>query len=158
AWCAYLGDWAMWPGFVAAGGACAGLQVQRCCAGAFRAFDEFGAENAAAVLQGVAVAALVAALILIDRVSLGGVAAMLALSQALPAAYMIVRLVRRWPLGWRLRGAVLRDWLRAGGLLGGGDMIRGMTWQMDSVLVGLLQPAAAGLYNVAYRPLGPLNW
>jgi O-antigen/teichoic acid export membrane protein len=159
AWCAAAGDWGMWPGFVAAGVACAGFQVQRCFAGAFRAFDEFGPENWATVLQGAAFAVLVTALFLSGPVGLSSVVAMLAVSHVLAAAYLVVRLVGRWPLGWRLNRAVLRDWLREGVHLGVGDMVRGMTWQLDTILLGLMQPAAiVGLYSVAYRPLGPLNW
>src|SRR5205085_8734527 len=43
--------------------------------------------------------------------------------------------------------------------LGLGDVVRGLTWQVDTILLRLLQPAAAvGVYSIAYRPLGPLNW
>lgn len=158
-WCAVRDAWPMWPGFLAAGVACAGLQVQRCCAGAFRAFDEFAPENWATVLQGAAFAVLVTVLFLAGPVSLGSVVVMLALSYLLAAGYMVYRLVRRWPIGWRLGRGVFRDWLGEGVPLGFGDMVRGLTWQLDTILLALMQPAAiVGLYSVAYRPLGPLNW
>jgi O-antigen/teichoic acid export membrane protein len=38
-------------------------------------------------------------------------------------------------------------------------VVRRLTWQLDTVLLGLLQPpAVVGIYSVGYRPLGPLNW
>ena len=43
--------------------------------------------------------------------------------------------------------------------MGLADVVRKLTWQLDTVLLALLQPAAVvGIYTVAYRPLGALNW
>ena len=52
----------------------------------------------------------------------------------------------------------IRRWLADAVPLGLGDIIRGLTWNLDTLLLSMLQPAAVvGIYSVAYRPLGPLN-
>jgi O-antigen/teichoic acid export membrane protein len=57
------------------------------------------------------------------------------------------------------RRCAWKSWLLEAGPLGFGDVIRSLTWQLDTLLLGLLQPAAVvGIYSVAYRPLGPLNY
>jgi O-antigen/teichoic acid export membrane protein len=62
-------------------------------------------------------------------------------------------------LGWQLHPTALRSWLAEAVPLGLGDVVRTLTWQLDTILLSLLQPAAVvGIYSVAYRPLGPLNW
>ncbi len=146
--------------FSLAGVACAALQVQRFCAGVFRAFEQFGAENLSRVLQGASLALLLGALIVLERVALTPALLVLAVSQLLAAAYLMVALHRSLRgVGWRLSGGQLRAWLAQGVPLGLGDVLRGLTWQLDTVLLGWMRPAAeVGIYSVAYRPLGPLNW
>ena len=144
--------------FVAAGVACAGVQVQRYSAGVLQASEQFASENIARVIQGVLFAA--SCLVLTTwGIHLTAVLAILAVSQWTAAGFLLATLRRR---GWLERPALPRDWKKwvaEAGPLGVGDMVRGVTWQLDTVLLGLLQPAAAvGIYSVAYRPLGPLNW
>jgi stage V sporulation protein B len=156
----YHGDHRLGPAYLAAGFACAGIQVQRFCGGVFRAFECFRPENIAKIAQGLAFCLLVTGLIVAGWADLTMVLAMLAVSHLLAAVYITIKLYRRWgPTGCRLRPAVLAGWLRESVPLGFGDVIRGLTWQLDTLLLALLQPAAVvAIYSVAYRPLGPLNW
>jgi O-antigen/teichoic acid export membrane protein len=86
--------------------------------------------------------------------------AMLGVSHVAAATFLIFTLQRHWKcLGWRLSLAVVKDWLGEAIPLGMGDVVRRLTWQLDTLLLSALQPAAVvGIYSVAYRPLGPLNW
>jgi O-antigen/teichoic acid export membrane protein/ubiquinone/menaquinone biosynthesis C-methylase UbiE len=146
--------------FVAAGVACAAMQVQRFCTGVFHAVEEFGQENAAKIVQGALFAVLVIAGVGFGSLELVGVLVLFALSQCVAAGYLLVALQRRWHcLHCRLTLAQAKDWLAEAVPLGLGDVIRGLTWQLDTILLGILQPAAVvAIYSVAYRPLGPLNW
>jgi O-antigen/teichoic acid export membrane protein len=156
--------WGLWPGapagwvaFAGAGLACAALQVQRFCAGALQAMESFGYENIARVLQGTVYAALVLTVVRPGHTGLGTVLALFATSHACAALFLLGGLCwRLGGIGWRFP---TRGWLGESAPLGFGDVVRGLTWQLDTVLLALLQPAAVvGLYSVAYRPLGPLNW
>jgi stage V sporulation protein B len=52
----------------------------------------------------------------------------------------------------------MRRWFSESVPMGLGDVLRGVTWQLDTLLLGWLQlPEVVGIYSVAYRPLGPLN-
>ncbi len=159
-WVWLRGDPAIWPRFVAAGLACAAIQVQRFCAGVFQAFEIFYYENLSKILQMTVFAALVLGLVGRGIIGLGGVLAMLAASHAIAALFLVGSLQRRWRcLAWRLSLPLMKDWLSEAAPLGSGDVFRGLTWQLDTILLGLLQPyAVVGIYSVAYRPLGPLNW
>jgi stage V sporulation protein B len=156
-WSWYRHDAGLFFEFVAAGIACAALQVQRFAAGIFQAFEMFGYENGARILQGALFTAGVFALI---GQGLPMVMQALAASQLLGAALMLVALRRRWGrLGGHLNLPILKTWLGEALPLGLGDMIRGLTWQLDTILLAFLQaPAVVGIYSIAYRPLGPLNW
>jgi O-antigen/teichoic acid export membrane protein len=73
----------------------------------------------------------------------------------------MARTLRRRAQGWhwRLNFAVVRDWLKEASSLGFGDLVRNLTWQLDTLLLALMQPLwVVGIYSVAYKPLGPLNW
>ena len=80
-------------------------------------------------------------------------------SQPCPGAlFLLINMQRRGWLGWP-RVPSAKNWLAESVPLGLGDVLRGLCWQIDTVLLGLLQPAAVvGFYSVAYRPLGPINW
>jgi O-antigen/teichoic acid export membrane protein len=86
--------------------------------------------------------------------------AMLACSHVAAAVFLTACLQWRAPcLGLRLHSGVVRDWLAEAVPLGLGDVIRRLTWQLDTIVLRLLQPpAVVGVYSIAYRPLGPLNW
>ena len=59
----------------------------------------------------------------------------------------------------RFRWSAVPGWLREAVPLGLGDMLRHPNWQLDTILLGFLQPpAVVGLYSVAYRPHTPLEW
>jgi O-antigen/teichoic acid export membrane protein len=139
--------------------ACAGMHTQRFCAAVFQAFDRFGYESFGRVLQ----AALFTTGIVLLVPSRGGLTlalALLAASHVAEALFLAVALESRQPcLGWRCSPAVVRAWLVEAVPLGLADLLRRITWQVDTLLLALLAPAAVvGIYSVAYRPLGPLNW
>jgi len=158
--------WAYWSGnsavllsCAAAGCAAAALQVQRHCAGVFRAFDRFGHENIARVVQG---ATFAVAVVAVFDGSHGAwvVLTMLAISHVVAAVLLAYSTQRHTPCRrLRFSRSILKDWLSESVPLGMGDVARRLTWQLDTLLLGLLQPAAVvGIYSVAYRPLGLLNW
>ncbi len=159
-WAWFKGDPAALPLFAIAGFACAIIQIQRFCVGVFRGFEQFRYENLTKILEGLLFTALVFVVAVQGVASLFTVLVMLAISRVFTAVVMAVGLQRRWrrPV-WRLDLAMLKNWLGESGPLGLGDVVRRLTWQLDTVLLGLLQPpAVVGIYSVAYRPLGPLNW
>jgi O-antigen/teichoic acid export membrane protein len=140
--------------------ACAALQIQRFCTGVSGAFESFGYENMARILQG---ASFALGLVLLRSEPTTGPASALMLlagSQALAALFLAGSL--QWRHGCFGRKPCLpgaRDWLAEAVPLGLGDVLRGLTWQVDTIILGLLQPAAAvAIYSVAYRSLGPINW
>lgn len=154
----WRGDGSLVPALAAAGVACGALQVQRFCAGVLGAFEQFHYENGARLAQGL----LLAALLLVCRGDgrLEVAVALFAVSQLGAALIMLAGL---WRLGFHFRPCwrrgQARDWLSESLPLGFGDFVRGATWQADTLLLGALQPAAAvGLFSIAYRPLGPINW
>jgi O-antigen/teichoic acid export membrane protein len=160
AWSKWRDDAAMLAPFLAAGFACAALQVERFCSAVFRAFEQFRFENIGRVIQGISFASLVVCLCLLGLASPQSAMLMLGVSHTAAAMFLLVRLQQQWKcIGWRLNASVVKDWLSEGVPLGMGDVVRRLTWQLDTLLLGALQPAAAvGIYSVAYRPLGPLNW
>jgi O-antigen/teichoic acid export membrane protein len=92
--------------------------------------------------------------------SVPGVVALLAVSHGGAALYMLVVVQRRWHcLRWSWNHGRVWHWLREGTPLGVGDLVRGLTWQVQTILLGLMQPAwAVGIFSMAFRPLGPINW
>jgi O-antigen/teichoic acid export membrane protein len=141
-----------------AGVACAALQAQRFCTGVLRAAEEFGLENAARLLQGALLLALVVGLAGRRDTGAAGALALFAASHVAAAGFLLVGVRRRFGrLGCRPRPARARGWLAESLPLGVGEILRGPTWQLDVLLLGLLQPPALlGIYSVAYRPLWPL--
>ncbi len=82
-----------------------------------------------------------------------------ALSHLLAALFIVGVLVFRF--GCRRIGisrTVAVHWLQESWHLGWGDAMRGLGWNVDSVVLGLVASnTLVGLYNVAYRPLMPLR-
>ena len=149
-----------WQHFALAGLACGCLQLQRFCTGAFRAMEAFGPENKARLLQGAAFSVSLLLLALWQALSLTHALAAYASSHGVAAGFLLSLHRRTWGalqcrIGWDEAGR----WLRESVHVGVGDTVRGFTWQLDTLLLGWLRPAAeVGIYSVAYRPLGPLNW
>jgi O-antigen/teichoic acid export membrane protein len=152
------GDPATGQYWAAAGLTCAALQVQRYCTGVFAAFEVFAYENVARLLQGAALVIALAAL----PATFESAAAVLLLagSNALAALFLAGGLqLRLGGFAQSCRRPRAREWLAESVPLGLGDVLRGLTWQLDTIILGLLQPAAVvAVYSVAYRPLGPINW
>jgi len=146
--------------FAAAACACAAIQVQRFSAGVFRAFEMFGYENFARALQGMLLVGLVLAMIGTGVARVEWVLVALAASHVASALFLLAALQYRWwCLALRFRWSAAKQWLSAAVPVGLGDVVRGLTWQLDTLLMALFQPpAVVGIYSVAYRPLGPLNW
>jgi stage V sporulation protein B len=146
--------------FGAAACACAAIQAQRFYTGVFRAFERFREESFAQVLQGGLFTAAVVTLTVANLAGLESALISLAVSHVVAGFFLAAAFRWRWSrLTPRLDRSTMRDWLAEGVLLGFGDVVRGLTWQLDTLLLGVLQPAAVvGIYSVAYRPLLPLNW
>jgi PST family polysaccharide transporter len=143
-----------------AGVTCAAIQVQRYATGVFRAKESFGYENAARVLQGFAFAGVVVVVVLVSQPSLLWVLAALAVSQIIAAWFLMIALWREWPaLGWKIARPQVRVWVRETFLLGVGDVVRQLTWTLDTLLLAFMTTETiVGIYSMAYRPLGPVNW
>jgi O-antigen/teichoic acid export membrane protein len=138
---------------------CAGMHAQRFGAGVFQAFEQFGYENVGRIFQ----SALFMGGLLLLLPRTGGLLtalAVLAASHLAEALFLGINL--QWKhrcLRWRCSPALVRGWLSEAVPLGLADLLRRATWQTDTLLLGFLQPlAVVGVYSVAYRPLGPLNW
>jgi O-antigen/teichoic acid export membrane protein len=159
-WSVISGEPGLLSQFAAAAAACAAIQVQRFCVGVFRAFERFGRENFARALQGMLFAVLVAAVAASGGAGVTSMVAMLAASHLVASTFLLVSLHLRWRcLRVRWGWAAAKDWVTQAVPLGLGDVVRGLTWQLDTLLLRLLQGATVvGIYSVAYRPLGPLNW
>lgn len=157
-WAWVAGERAVLLHCLAAGVACAGLQVQRYCEAVFQAFERFGCTNVARLLQAALYVAPVAVLIARGQARVGAVLAVFALSQVAAAVWLMTGLQRHSHcLSWRLPRPWRNPWLFESFALGVGDMVRGPNWHLDTILLGLLQPASTvGLYTVALRPNAPL--
>jgi O-antigen/teichoic acid export membrane protein len=133
------------------------MQVQRFCASVQHASERFDCENWARIVQGVLFVALVLAVGMLGCACLESVTAALAVSHVAGAVGLGIGM-RNDMHTWRFRWPAFHQWLAEAVPLGIGDIGRGLLWQVDTVLLGLFQPAAAvGAYSVAFRPLGPLN-
>lgn len=145
--------------FVMGGVAVASRQVVEFCGGAFRGVDRFEYENGSRVLQAVLFFGLV--LVFVQDGSAGLVWAFVALmlSNFIAALPMLAILV----FGYRctslhLRWSEMKHWYLDSLPLGIGDTFRRLIWQVDTLLLSLLQPlSVVGLFSVAYRPLQPLQ-
>jgi O-antigen/teichoic acid export membrane protein len=158
-WCWAREDTRLLLPCVAAGLTCAALQVMRFAAAVQHAAERFDGENGARVVQGVLFAVLAFALVRLGHTSLALVMVAMAVSHVAGALVLVVGLRDDDVLScWDWRWPRFRDWLGEAVPLGIGDIGRGLIWQVDTVLLGLFQPAAAvGVFSVAFRPLGPLN-
>jgi O-antigen/teichoic acid export membrane protein len=143
-----------------AGVVVAAIQVQRLTTGVLRAYDMFGTENLVRVLEGGSFAALVLTLWWLGYAQVWTTLAMLATSRILASSLLVFGMKRQCGfLTWHLDGSVLKSWLRQAIPLGFGDLMRRLTWQLDTVLLSVLaKPEVVGIYSVAYRPLQPLNF
>jgi O-antigen/teichoic acid export membrane protein len=159
-WAWWRQDLAIFFSCLGAGVACAGWQVQRFCGGVLHAFESFGVENVGKILQGSLFAVLVVIAAWTGGMQVAVVVALLAVSHVVTALFMLVVVQRRYHcLRWTWSRACARHWLAEGSPLGLGDLARGLTWQVQTILLGLMQPAwAVGIYSMAFRPLGPINW
>jgi O-antigen/teichoic acid export membrane protein len=138
----------------------AAIQVQRLTTGVLRAYDMFGTENLARLLEGGSFAALVLGLSLLGHAKVWTTLAMLATSRILASSFLVYGMRRQCGfLTWRLSGSILKSWLAQAIPLGFGDLMRRLTWQLDTMLLSVLtKPEIVGIYSVAYRPLQPLNF
>jgi O-antigen/teichoic acid export membrane protein len=156
----WRGDASIWPVYLAAGVACAGFQVQRFGAGVCHSREQFTTDNITRILQVVIFVVLLVLQVLLGWVSLTIAMASLAISYVASAILLIVLVQRSYHcLGFRLSWATVKDWLRESVPLGLGDGVRSLNQQFDVLLLGLFQPAAVvGIYNMASRAQGPINW
>ena len=160
AWTQFHGPGCSLDVFVLIAVGCAAMQVTRFCASVFQGFDSFHNDNIGKTLQAFALVISVVLLFYSGRLSLFAAVLLLVLSHLLTAGYMVVSYWRTYHLvSCQLGLGALRKWVMAAGWLGIGDILRRFTWNLDMLLLGLLQPAAAaGIYSVAYRPLATLIW
>jgi O-antigen/teichoic acid export membrane protein len=155
-----LAGLALVPMFAAAGVACAMRVIMEFYAAVFRGLERFEYENIARVIQSGVFAAGIIFFVRppVDTALYIGVA-VLVVSNAASAVYIAWALQRGWHcLGFELNSRVVREWIPESLPLGVGDLVQRITWQVDTILLGQLRPMAeVGLYNIAYRPLQPLN-
>jgi O-antigen/teichoic acid export membrane protein len=151
---------ALVPMFAGAGLACAMRVIMEFYAAVFRGLERFEYENIARVIQSGVFAAGIFFFVRppVDTALYAGVV-VLVVSNAASAVYIAWALQRGWRcLGFELSRRVVRDWIPESLPLGVGDLVQRITWQVDTILLGQLRPMAeVGLYNIAYRPLQPLN-
>lgn len=137
---------------------CIAIHIQRFCAGTFRASEKFGFENGARALQALLYAVLVLVLTAYGAAVVETVLAAFAFSHVTAALLLAAGFLRWFKTAVRPRLSVLRDWLKESLPLGAGDSIRGPTWQLDTLLLGVLRSHRdVGTYSVVNRPLGPLG-
>jgi O-antigen/teichoic acid export membrane protein len=161
AWTALKADGdSLVPSFALAALACFAIQAQQLGWGVCRAFERFGFESVARLLQGLAFVVVLLLLAFRGDLGLESALAALAASHVLAALFMLVNVQRRWRcLGFRVNWGTTWDWLVQAIPLSLGDWFRRMTFQIDTFLLMLLQgsPAAVGLYNLACRPLAGMG-
>jgi len=157
--------WSIWANkpimvtaFLLAGIGCAGRQVQEFCAGVFRGLENFTYENIARVGQ-VGIFAVCVYIFVRRGTGIWVAIALFAISNLIAAVWMLGVMHWRYRcLGLRMNRAILRDWCSESLPLGFGDLVRRLTWQIDTILLGFMAtPAAVGIYSIAYRPLQPLQ-
>jgi O-antigen/teichoic acid export membrane protein len=140
--------------------ACLGMLAQMLSAGIFRAFDRFGFESLARVLQGAVFAGLVAVYVRRSEAYALEVALWsMAASHVLAGVVMLACLQRTaHGLGLRFRPRAMWGWLVEAVPLVLGDFVRRLTLQIDTVLLTLLQgPVAVGIYRLACLPMVGLS-
>jgi O-antigen/teichoic acid export membrane protein len=96
-----------------AGVVVAAIQVQRLTTGVLRAYDKFGTENLARILEGSSFAVLVLALWLVGRATVTTTMVMLAVSRILASALLVAGMRRQCGFfPWHLSWPVLKGWVR----------------------------------------------
>jgi O-antigen/teichoic acid export membrane protein len=153
------GDAEAVPTWAAAGVACAAIQVQRFSAGVLHASEWFVSDNLARLLQGILFTVLLIVLVTTTGARAWSAVAMLALSNVVSAVFLLTIVRRKFGCRRvRLTRARARDWLKESLPLWLGDMLRGVTRQLGTLLLwGMASVEAVGVYSIAYRPLGPLE-
>jgi O-antigen/teichoic acid export membrane protein len=144
-----------------AGVACAAIQAHRLGAAVFFAFERFSPDNIMKILQGILFAGSLVVFQALGLLTVEWALALLAVSHLAGAAYMLLGLQqqRHCLAAWSLNASVLKTWLGEGVPLGLSDAMRGLSLQLDTILLALLKSdAVVGLYSMASRPIGPLNW
>jgi O-antigen/teichoic acid export membrane protein len=144
---------------VAAAATCAGMQIQQFSFGLFRGLERFEFECLSKIVQSATLLLLVWFLVAGENPALQTAVGCLAASYLAGATFCLVAIAMKFPFGRVAFGAgILKNWFSESVPLGMGIMLRRMTLQIDHLLLAILQPLAIlGLYNVALRPLGPLN-
>lgn len=140
--------------------ACSAIQWQRFAAGVFQASEIFIYENLAKVLQVTIYLLGLTLLVIVEASNLNTVIAALAISHVVAAAFLMIRLSGACDgIGWHFDLRLVAQWMRRSLPLGWGDVLRKLTWQLDTIVLAILaSPGQVGTYSLAYRPLGPLNW
>jgi O-antigen/teichoic acid export membrane protein len=144
-----------------AGVACAAIQAHRFGAAVFFGFEEFAYDNIMKIIQGALFAISLAMVVGLGMGNVELVLALLALSHLASAGYMLFSLERRHRclFAWHWGHAPIKSWLIEGVPLGASDAMRGLSLQLDTILLGWLKSdAVVGVYSLASRPIGPLNW
>ena len=146
--------------FTLIGFGCGALHVQRFCAAVFQAFELFQYDSIGKVLQSVIFAGSILLACQRDMLDLSIAVMLLILSHALTAGFLAFGYWRRWRyIAFQLNRAVLVGWWAEAGPLGIADVLRRFTWQLDVLLLAMLQTdSMVGVYSVAVRPLATLNW
>jgi len=158
--------WSQWSGqslpmglAVAVAVASAGMQIQQFCFGMFRAFERFEFEGLSKIIQSATLLTLTWMFVVGSEATVFTAASCLAGSYLAGALFCLAIIFAKWPVVRVALGSkILKSWFSQAVPLGIGIIFRRLTLQMGHLLLAVLQPPAMlGLYNVALRPLGPLN-
>ena len=143
----------------AAGISCAGMQVQQFSFGLIRAFERFEFEGLSKITQSLSLLLLVSGFAVSGNLNLQIAVCCMAASYVVGGLFAAVVVSAKWPTKLAFPTlAILKNWLSESIPLGLGITLRRFTLQIDNLLLAALQPPAMlALYNVALRPLGPLN-
>ena len=149
-----------YPAVLGTAVACSAIQWQRFAAGVFQASEIFVYENLAKVLQVTLYLLGLTLLVISDASNLNTAIVALAVSHVLAAVFLLWRLARQCDgIGWQFDLRIADQWGRRALPLGWGDVLRTITWQLDTIGLAIFtSPVQVGTYSLAYRPLGPLNW
>lgn len=160
AWHLARADGQQFPAVLGAALACGAIQWQRFGAAVFQALERFFFENIAKILQIVTFVVGLILLIACGASNMNTVMAVLAVSHILASVFLLVALwLHCGGIGCTIRIALAFEWIRRAIPLGWGDVLRKLIWQADTIGLAIFSsPAQVGLYSVAYRPLGVLNW
>ena len=157
-WAHWKNESVPWIALSLAGVATIGRQLLEFSVGAFRGLERFEFENVARIIQAV-LFCLLSILFVHDATGLNAAFVAFAVSNVAGGVFISLSLAWGWRcLGVRFSMPILKGWLSESIPVGFGDAVRRIAWQIDTVLLGIFQPAAAvGVYGIAYRPLQPLQ-